>query len=372
MTTYSVYLDDVQGNRIADASNFLLLEYSRVVNNVSTLKLTLPGNFNTQFLIIPDGRIEVWRKLDSGMEYLDTNTIWLIKKIDQKIDGSGLQTIVVEADTPLSILREPGRIVNYYAGQSQAVYASAPADNQIKEVARDNIGADAAGSRNISAYISIDPNLGLGASVAKSFAWRECLKVMQEFADASTTSGTYVAFDIEADTPTTLVFRTFTQQRGVDHRFPNGVNPVLISPEMGNLGETLLSVDYRNEITYVQAGGKGDSTNRLIASSQDLARQGVSPFGLREYFKDATQYTSTTGLSAEADAVLRSGRARTIFQGRLIDTPDTRYGVDWGWGDYVTASAFGQQFDCRIDAVSVSVKPGGGYERIDAWLRSNS
>ena len=69
--------------------------------------------------------------------------------------------------------------------------------------------------------------------------------------------------------------------------------------------------------------------------------------------------------------MLRSGRARTIFQGRLIDTPDSRYGVDWAWGDYVTAQAFGQLIHCRIDAVSVSVKPGGGYERIDAWLRAN-
>ena len=372
MATYSVYVDDTFGNRLADASTFLTLEYSRVVNAVSTLKLTLPGNFNTQYLIVPDGRIEVWRKLDSGREYLDTNVVWLIKKIDQKIDASGLQTIVVEADTPLSILREPGRFVAYAAGGANTVYAAAPADNQIKAVARANIGTGTSGGRDISAYISIDPNLSLGASVAKSFALRECIKVMQEFADASTTAGTYVAFDIEADTPTTLVFRTFTQQRGVDHRFPDGVNPVIISPEMGNLGETLLSVDYRNEITVATAGGKGEGSQRLFATAQDTARQGVSPFGYREYFKDATQYNSTAGLSAEADAILRSGRARTIFQGRLISTPDSQYGVDWAWGDYVTAQAFGQLIDCRIDAVSVSVKPGGGYERIDAWLRSNS
>ena len=372
MSSYSCYLCDTFGNRLADASNFLTLEYSRVVNAVSTLKLTLPGDFNQQFIINPDGRIEVWRKLDSGREYLDTDTIWLIKKIDQKIDASGLQTIVVEADTPLSVLREPGRFVNYYAGTSTAIYAAAPADDQIKQIARDNIGTNASGTRNISAYISIDPDLSLGASVAKSFAWRDCLKVMQEFADASTTAGTYIAFDMVCSSAQSIVFRTFTQQRGVDHRFPDGINPVLISPEMGNLGETLLSVDYRNEITWVTAGGKGEGQQRLIANVQDTARQGVSPFGLREYFKDATQYSSTTGLSAEANAVLRAGRAKTIFQGRLIDMPDSRYGVDWGWGDYVTATAFGQSIDCRIDAVSVSVKPGTGYERIDAWLRSNS
>jgi Siphovirus ReqiPepy6 Gp37-like protein len=372
VTSYACYLCDSFGVRLADASNFLMLEYSRVVNNISTLKLTLPGDFNTDFIVNPDGRIEVWRKLDSGREYLDTNTIWIIKKVTQKIEASGLTSIVVEADTPLCVLREPGRFVNYAAGSAQAQYASLPADNQIKQVARENIGTSAAGSRNISAYISIDPNLGLGASVAKSFAWRDCLKVMQELADASTTSGTYVAFDIEADSPTALTFRTFTQQRGVDHRFPGGINPVLISPELGNLGEVTFSEDYRDEITYVLAGGKGDGAQRLTASSQDTTRQGLSPFGLREYFQDATQYDTSTGLSAEADAVLRNGRVKTIFQGRLIDMPDSRYGVDWAWGDYVTAQAFGRLIDCRIEAVSVSVKPGAGFERVDAWLRANS
>ncbi len=370
--SYSCFLGDCFGNRIADASNFLALEYSRVVNSVSTAKLTLPGNFNTNMIINPDGRLEIWRKLDSGREYLDTDTIWLIKKVTQKIEASGLQTIVVEADTPLCVLREPGRAVIYSAGSSGATYAAAPADDQVKEVARDNIGTDASGNRNISAYISIDANLGLGASVAKSFAFRDCLKVMQEFADASTTSGTYVAFDIVATTPTTLVFRTFTQQRGVDHRFPGGINPVLISPELGNLGEVTFSQDYRDEATYVLAGGKGEGSSRLLAAVQDNTRIGLSPFGYREYFKDATQYETTTGLAAEANATLRSMRVKTIFQGRLIDMPDSRYGVDWGWGDYVTAQAFGQLIDCRIDAVSVSVKPGTGYERIDAWLRSNS
>ena len=371
MASYSCYLDDTQGNRLADASNFLALEYSRVVNGVSTLKLTLPGDFNTSMIIIPDGRIEIWRKLDSGREYLDTNTIWIIKKITQKIEANGLQTIVVEADTPLCVLREPGRFVFQYALSAGAQYVAAPADDQIKQVARENIGTSANDDRNISAYIAIDPNLSLGVSVAKSFAWRDCLKVMREFADASTQAGTYIAFDIEADTPTNLVFRTFAQQRGIDHRFPGGVNPVIISPELGNLGEVTFSQDYRDEATYVLAGGKGEGASRIVASAQNDTQVGLSPFGWREYFKDATQYDSTTGLQAEAEATLRGMRVKTLFQGRLIDMPDSRYGVDWGWGDYVTAQAFGQLIDCRIDAVSVSVKPGVGYERIDAGLRAD-
>jgi hypothetical protein len=175
-------------------------------------------------------------KLDSGREYLDTDTVWLIKKVTQQVSGSGLQSITIEADTPLCILREPGRFVNYFAGQPQSVYAAAPADNAIKQIARENIGSSAGVTRDLSAYISIDPNLSLGASVAKSFAVRDCLKVMQEFADASQQAGAYIAFDIVATSAQSLIFRTFTQQRGVDHRFPGGLNPVLISPDLATSG----------------------------------------------------------------------------------------------------------------------------------------
>jgi hypothetical protein len=370
MTSYSIFLDDALGTRLADASNFLTLSYTRVVNDVGSLSLVLPGDYPQQYIIAPDGRIEVWRKLDSGREYLDTDTVWLIKKVTQKLDARGTKTILVEAVTPLSILREPGRYVAYAAGTSQATYASAPADNQIKEVARDNIGSDANSSRNLSAYISIDANTGQAVSVAKSFPLRDCLKVMQEFADASTQGGTYCAFDIVATTPTTLTFRTFTQQRGVDHRFPSGNNPVLLSPEMGNLGETELTQDWSEEITFCAAGGKGENSERLFASAQDNTRIALSPFGWREYFQDATQYDSTTGLAAEADAVVRNGRARQVFKGRVLDTRDTQYGVHWGWGDYVTAQAFGKLIDCRIDAITISVQPGANFESIDAWLKS--
>lgn len=372
MPSYSVYLNDPFGTRLADASKFITLSYTRVVNDVGSLTIVLPGDFPMQYVRAPDGRIEVWRRLDSGREYLETDTIWLIKKVSQRLDAKGIKTIVIEAVTPLHLLREPGRFVNYVAGSAQASYSAAAADNQIKAVARQNIGSSASGARNLSSYITIDGDLGQAASIAKSFAWRDCLKVMQEFADASTQAGSYCAFDIVATTPDTLSFRTFAQQRGVDHRFPGGNNPVLLSPEMGNLGETTLTQDWSEEVTYALAAGQGEESERLTAASQDTTRQNASPFGLRELFVDATQYSSTTGLSNEAAAAVRRGRPRQVFRGRVLDTQDTQYGVHWGWGDFVTAQAFGQLIDCRIDAITVTVQSGGSYEAIDAWLKSDT
>ena len=371
MATYSVYLTDPNGTRIADASNFISLEYSRVVNNWSTLRLELPSQFNTQLIRIPDGRVEVWRRIDSGREYLDTDTTWLIKDLYYRRDETGNVNLMIEADTPLSILREPGRIAYGYAGTSTVMLSDAPADDQIKTIARNHIGASAGALRDLSAYVAIEANASLGASVAKAFAWRDCLVVCQEIAQASTDAGSYIAFDIVSPTIDTYELRTYAGQRGVDHRIGSG-NPVLLSPEMGNLGETELRISYRDMASFVVIGGAGQGTNRTIATVEDTTLEALSPFSVRELFVENTQTIDSATLTSDARAALRMARPRISFSGRLIDTQDTRYGLHWQWGDYVTAQDFGRSFDCRIEAVTVTVHGGDRYETVDAWLRSET
>jgi hypothetical protein len=45
-----------------------------------------------------------------------------------------------------------------------------------------------------------------------SFSWRKVLSVLQDMAAASTTAGTYMAFDIVADGYNHLEFRTYSGQ----------------------------------------------------------------------------------------------------------------------------------------------------------------
>lgn len=373
--TYSINLADPYGVKLGDASSFLSLKYTRVASDIGTATLILPYRvrgriFNTSLIRSPDGRLEIWRRQqDTSREVLVTDTTWLIKKVDYARDDSGQETIVIEADTPLSVLKEPGRIVNFVSTSVNSSVTDS-LDDAIKFVARTNIGSSAVTSRDLSSYITIAPDLGLAPSGSKSFALRDCLKVMQELANASTQAGTYLAFDIVAPSPDTLEFRTYVQQRGVDHRFPSGINPIIISPDFGNMGECTLTYDWRNEITYAQAGGRGEGAQRLFVSSQDNTRTAASPFGLREKFVNATMYTTTTGLSAEADATVRQGRPKTLFRGKILDVPGSRYGIHWGWGDFVTVQAFGKSFDARIEAITVTV--ARGKETIDAWVRADA
>ena len=123
-------------------------------------------------------------------------------------------------------------------------------------------------------------------------------------------------------------------------------------------------------MTYVLCGGSGEGAARVTGTAEDGARQGASPFGRREKFVEQTSSDDVTMLNVESSTELRAGRARVLFSGKVIETSDTKYGVHWGWGDYVTAQDFGRAFDCRIDAVTVTVSGGGEDETIEAWLRA--
>lgn len=372
--SYSITIYDPFGAEVADASNFTRLQYSRVVNDLSTMVLELPLSFDHTLLRIPDGRIGIERRVPGGRPYLETETTWLMKVPRWSRDDRGKESIIVEADTPLCLLREPGRIIDYAAGSAQADQTN-QLDDMMKDIIRQNLGSSATDSaRNLSAYLSIAADLSKAPSTNKACAWRSILRTLQEIAAASAQAGTYLAFDIVAPTPNTLEFRTYTGQRGKDRRYPR-VNPsVTLGPDFGNIGEADYEENYRDEVTWARAGGQGTGSNRVTATAQDTTRIGKSPFGRREKFVEATKYKddSSGGITAEANAAVRAGRPRRTYRGRLKDEGDTRYGIHWFWGDYLTVQDFGQLFDARVDAITVTVQPESDqYETIDAWLRSD-
>lgn len=367
--SYSVIISDPFGVRLCEANTFSSLTYTRKVNDWSTATIVLPGTFDTANLLV-DGRLEIWRQVPGAPAYLDMETTWLMQTFRQVWGSKGERTIVVEADHPLCLLREPGRFVDSYSGSSGAS-KTGTADDVIKAIVRECIGTSASGSRTLASLIGVAGDVSQAASVSRSFAWRAVLNVLQDLAADSTQQGTYCAFDIVAPTPDGFEFRTYVGQRGVDHRFPGGLMPVLLDPEAGSIGEASLEVDYRDEVTAAKAGGQGEGIARSTATAQDDARIAVSPFRWREQFMDFTSTGNTTVLTGVARAGVRMGRPRKRFSGRLLSTPDAQYGVHWGWGDFLTVQVDGELLDCRVDAVSVTVAAGGEYEKIDGVLRND-
>jgi hypothetical protein len=272
------------------------------------------------------------------------------------------QTTVVIALHATTLLRR--RIVNYYAGSSYADKAAQPADDLIKEfvnenmgsgiVTADRIGAETGADLVTAGYLTIQADLGLGASIAKAAAWRNLAEVVADICAASTEAGTYLACEIVAPTEGTLELRTYTDQRGVDHR-STAAQPVILETDRWNLQNVALVIAHADEQTVVTAGGQGEKSLRATATSSDDGRVTASPFNRKELFLDATNTAGAAALQDSADAAVRSGRARITFTGDLVDTDGLTRGIQYDYGDYVTAVFRGNQYDVRLDVVAVTV-----------------
>jgi len=371
-STYSIYYNDPFGNRLA-ALPFLSLSYTLAVNTIGSLTVSLPESFDTT-LLRRDCQIEVWRSVDGGAEYLEADKRWLLRRWVIQIRDQGARTIQLQAVCPNDLLNR--RIVAYDAGSSFST-KTGTTDDLIKQFARDNMTAldasrDVAGTANISNLFSIQSNISQGISVTASAARDNVLDTCKKLAEASATGGVYMAFDVIWNS-VTFELRTYIGQRGVDHRFPSGLNPVIIGPDFGNMVNVDIDESYLDEKTVAIAGGQGVGADRSIATATDTTRRGASPFGHIEVFAYGSTTSddpgSTTQLGALANAKLRASRPVRTVSGTIQDTPGMRYGMHWAWGDRITTQVDFINQDARIDVVSVKVE--GGKETITAQVRSD-
>lgn len=361
-TFYSIWLSTPAGVRIKLIDLFLRLEYVRVLNNVGVLKLALPFDFPLAYLQI-DGRLEVWRHLPGGVKILDTETVWLIRDVSKRLAEDGRRYIEIIAYSAVELLRR--RIVAYAAGSSQAGKTD-PADDIMKAIVRENLGSLATDTaRDLSAWLTVQADAGAGASVTKLFSRRRVLAVLQELAQASAEAGTPLFFDIVAPSVGSLEFRTFTGQRGIDHS-ASEAKPVVLSPASGTLTDVVRRFDYSSEENYIYTGGQGEEAVRTIVTASDSSRIALSPLNRCEGWVDARN-TADSGLAAEAQAGLRSGRPRQVFSGKIVNTEAVQYGREWGFGDRVSGEFDGEVVDALIDKVQVVVE--NGAEDIRAGLK---
>jgi len=334
---------------------------------IGVLETTLPNSFNTQFLI-EDGRIGVWRSINGAPPYLDNGAIYQIRYLDY-----GPTSIFVRAYHATNLLDR--RIIAYAAGSTYTTKTAAAADNQIKTFVNENmlagiVGADRDGVEtyaDVSAYLTKQVNLGLGASIAKSAARRNLLDVCTDLAQASTTAGVYLTFEVFAPTESTLELRTYATQRGIDRRVGTA-SPVVLSEARGNLIDAHLVIDYTEAANFIVAGGQGEEADRLIGTAFDATRASASPFGRIEKFRDATNVASQAAVDDEADSGLRASRPLILFTGELVETPALTRGIDFDLGDIVTAEKNSLQFDVRLDLIRERIDESG--RRVACGLRS--
>jgi hypothetical protein len=342
------------------------LTISRGLNTVGTLNLTLPYGLIETY-ITPDMRLEVWRAVNDGPWALFLNQTWFLRKPDITFSSNTYSTKIT-AFSALDLLGT--RTIAANDGTSGA-NKTGNADNLIKQYSRENIGSSGGTGRDLSSYITIESDLSAAPSLTKTAARRPLLQTCQELAQASATAGTLLYFDIVgAATISGLALRTYTGQYGTDRRFPSGFNPLVLSPDAGNLDDATYSQDYSQQATYIYAGGKGQGNDKIVGTASDTGAINASPFGRREVFVSASNADTTAAANAEANTALRARRVRSTLTGKIVQNETTIFGIHWGLGDLVTAQFAGKTIDSMIEAISISLQ--NGEESITGQLRSLS
>jgi hypothetical protein len=365
-----IYLCDPVGIRLEALDYITEYEYVKAANELSPFTLKLPIKFDRNKIRL-DNIIEIWRGFAPGtlkLDYCGFLRDWIFG------DNAGLEFTELYGNSTMDLLRR--RIVKDYAGSAQAEMTDY-ADDMIKAVVKDQLGADAASGRDLTSVgggFTIQADLSDGQSITKTFPYKNVLQICQEIADASRQAGTAVYFDIVPIIASTVTgalafqLQTFTDQRGNDRTWDSST-PVFIGPDWGNFENGYLEYDYSNEANYAYVMGQGDGESREIAEESDTTRIGMSIWNRCEGAKDARniEYGDADALTGEAYTYLDEHKPVFRFGGDIVETSTFLYGRDWGFGDKVTAVYSGYQVDAMIDKVHVR-KDSNGQSRITAKL----
>lgn len=362
MANYSLLLRDPAGNKLGDITNFVTLDYACKENEYGTMILTLPRCDEEKFFA-KDMRIEIWRTV-GAKTYLEANTVWFMRKARLVTDARGVKTWELTAYDANYLLA--AREVEYNAGTSQTKKTAA-IDDMMKAIFAENLGSSAGAGRDWSAYITCQANMTLAPSTTKAFARRNVMEVLQELAQESYQRGTYLVFAIQYVNPTTLEFRTFVNQLGINHGRTSG-QTITVNEARSSLVLPVLEGDYTNEITVVTAGGMGQEADRTTSTVTDTTRAGETIFSRRESFINATgAKLDTTALEAEARAELQKNRPIRTLTGSIQDTDALAYGFDYNFGDIVVAEYENVSFDAHVDRIHITKGKNG--ENIDNQIR---
>ena len=359
MAGYACWYSDAYGNRIAPL-RFKSLNYARVVNEPGSLSITVPLNTLRTDQIVPDARVEVWRKSRKGKTYLETDTIWLTTGWEESYEKEPMLTINAESANTIY----DRRIVAYSSSSAQGHKVGA-ADLLMYEIINENLSAGATDvlRRISSTYFSIEFGQIVSAPTLDLSLDRKYVRdALNEIVNACAQEGIFVFYDI-IYTPTGLRTIIKTGCRGVDRR-GDGVK---FSSQHGNLVKLKIKTDYTDEKNFVYVMGQGQGTTRTVTPVSNDDSISASPFARKETTAD-NNTSSPSGATSRGNAVLRDSSPKTIIEAEIKDTPLASYGDDWGFGDIIRLKAGRRNFDAWVNAISV--KAEAGKESISATLKS--
>jgi hypothetical protein len=360
-----VILRTPDGIQLAKIEQTVGWQFVRAANAVGWFTMRL-GSIDRRLLSV-DNLFEFYRTPDGSAPVF--MGVGLLRSWEYAEDDTGAVTVALNGPDQVDLLNR--RIVAYTDPQSMWEKGPDYADDLMKDVVSENMGPTSTdpwysrGRAYPATHFSIAPKEHRGRSDTQlTFQFRELLAVLQDMANYSTWptyafDGLPVWFDLDYIGPAKFMFRTWVPIRGIDRTLGTNVAPLVFSRQAGNLSQPVLRFDYTDEKNIVYGLGPGTGVNRMVDPENDVPRENLSIWNLHEGVCPATEESTLLGVAKRAYQKMQEMRPRVVFTGQLIDTPQTRFGIDWGYGDIVTIRFREMEFDGRVDGYSYAMDAEG-------------
>jgi hypothetical protein len=149
---------------------------------------------------------------------------------------------------------------------------------------------------------------------------------------------------------------------GEDRR-STSTRPTIFGVSRGNLANLVYTEDYSNRKTVIYALGAGQGEERPVVEIADSEAIARTPWGREEGTVDIQEADTPEALYAAA-----AGEANQLFpvqtlELKPLETPSTRYGVEWDLGWLASAQHNGRTYHCKFTKVTVTLS--GIVEQIE-------
>jgi hypothetical protein len=350
-----------------DATAVYDLKYSRILNDVGMLAMTLPSTQEIRDAFVLDAFIEIYRTAMNPVLHRETlylEETYLTRFTHQYVEEGTEKFAVGGVSLNHLLMRrviDPDDDPLVSGGFSTK---AGLASTVIWEFVNEQCGPGASAVRRTPGMsMAADP--ALGANIGRRLRYEKLFDQIQLMAKEGV-----VDFEIHRNGSTLTEFRVGTighDKTEVAHLFVD--EPfTMLSTDRGNLTNPSLQYDRRGEANFVYELGQGQQENRIVAK---VAGTGItdSIFNRCEFTDDARNVlkSDVPGLLSAAQAVLADRRAKREFSFR----PSGReagfnYRIDWDLGDAL--SVRWGTLDLALRVLSIEVSADSQGETIDATI----
>ena len=365
--TWEFWLTNDQGERLFNLSPVSQCSMIRVASGIGQVTMQLGRAFDTSILH-PGNRdymIQAWRAPEGGSSSLFR--VFFLRRWRMWRDQNSRLGVEIGGPDINDLMRR--RMVVNYEGTDEANKNDA-ADNVMKEYVDEQCVNDASdpapssGDRQIPDY-SIEVSVGLAANFRYAGSWLPLIDVLKDVSDGSRANDVEVFWDIvtlNVGPPIEFQLVTKLDQLGQDR-----TATAIFDDARGNLQQPEFRYDASEEINYVYVSGDGAA--ELMESQQvfDTERINVSRYNRCEGPGYAGYSGEDTVIEDSGLSELRNGEPIEEFTSYISDQDSMRFGIDWNFGDKVTAKFLDRTYETIVRKVVITLD-GNGREDVQARL----